>query len=740
MILALISLLTAHVGLAAAAAPVATDAAREPYRIPRVDDSVELDGVLDEIAWQQALTLELAYEVDPGENTPAPVRTQVYLAYSESRLLVAFRAWDPDPDAIIAHLSDRDSIWHDDYVAIGFDTYNDERRSYRFYCNPLGIQGDRVSSTDGGGGNWDAIWDSAARITADGYVVEMLIPFSSLSFQRSDGDQIWGLDATRSYPRELHHSIGLFPVDRDNDCYLCQAEKVIGFSGASPGRNLKVVPTLSSLVSQVRDGNDGPFVESASSSELGVTAHWGITSNMTLSTALNPDFSQVEADALRLDINTQFAFFYPEKRPFFLEDADFFSTPFRAVHTRTIADPRWGVKLTGKEGANTFGLFVAQDETTNLLFPGIEGSSSTTLDGASTGAVFRYRRDLGRSSAIGLLLTDREGDQYHNRLAGIDLDLRITARDRISLQVLGSQTRYPAAIAGDYEQPQGELTGTAIAFNYNHQASNMSWFADYTRISPELRADLGFIRQVGYDYRAAGYEYLWRAEDDESWYSLISAGTMYRREVDHRGALLMETTTLHAHYFGRYRSFVHAFLLDGDRGYDGQVFRNRIAVLSGGLWPTESLYLGLLVRSGDQIDYSNVQPGTLRTWRPAIRYRAGQHLSFSLSNTFQDMEVNGGRLYQARIGELRATYQINRRAFLRAVVQHADYRFTPELYSTEVDPRYRRIFNQLLFSYKINPQTVLFLGYSDNHIGDHQLPLTQTDRTAFLKLGYAWVL
>ena len=158
------------------------------------------------------------------------------------------------------------------------------------------------------------------------------------------------------------------------------------------------------------------------------------------------------------------------------------------------------------------------------------------------------------------------------------------------------------------------------------------------------------------------------------------------------------------------------------------------------MWPTESLYLALMVRSGDQIDYTNVQPGKLLTWRPTLKYHAGRHLSLSLRNTFQSMEVSGGRLYQASIGELRATYQINRRAFLRAVVQHVDYRYTPELYTDEIDPRFRRIFNQVLFSYKINPQTVLFLGYSDNHTGDHQLPLTQTDRTAFLKLGYAWVL
>jgi hypothetical protein len=720
--------------------PAPAEAAREPYRIPKVADAVRLDGALDELVWQQALVLELAYETHPGDNIPAPVKTELLLAYSEKRLLVAFRAWDPEPSRIAAHLSDRDTIWEDDYVVVGLDTFNDNRRHYAFFCNPLGVQADRVSAAGGGGEDWDAIWDSAGQITADGYVVEMAIPFTALSFQHQEGDQVWGLRASRAYPRSVNHSIDLIPVDRDNNCYMCQAERVVGFSGVKPGRDLEIAPTFSALVSQEReDGAGSAFIESDRRSELGLTARWGVTPNLNLSAAINPDFSQVEADAVQLDINTQFAIFYSEKRPFFLEDADLFSTSMRAVHTRTIADPSWGARLTGKQGANAIGLFVAQDEVTNLMFPGSQGSASGSLEASSTGAVFRYRRDIGTASTVGMLLTGRQSGDYYNHLAGIDGNIRLTDKDRLKFQLLGARTRYSAAIAEEYDQPLAELQGTAIDIGYSHMQSNMAWWLDYSRVSPDFRADLGFISQVGYSSWTGGYEYLWR-QSKAKWYTEASAGAIFTREVDHRGEPLLDKQLYHFHYFGKLRSHAHAFILRGSKGYDGDLFDNNKVVLSGGLWPSESLSLRLIYTAGDHIDYANSRPGTLLRLRPSVTYQAGRRLSLSLSNTFEELDVEGGRLYRASVGQLRASYQINRRTFLRAILQHVDYRFDPQLYVDDIDPEYRHVFSQLLFSYKLNPQTVLFLGYSDNHIGDHELPMTQTDRILFLKLGYAWLL
>ena len=217
------------------------------YTVPKVNSKINVDAYLDEPFWKEAVKINANIEVSPGENIEAPVKTEVLIAYDDTRVFVAFIAYDPDPSEIRARYCDRDNIWDDDWVLILFDTFNDQRRSYDFCCNPFGIQADQIETPTGGGGDWDAIWDSDGRITDEGYIVEMAIPFSSLNFPSGEGDQVWGFDAVRSYPRSVRHHIGTWVRDRDNNCYMCQAEKLIGFAGASPGKNIELVPTFNVL-------------------------------------------------------------------------------------------------------------------------------------------------------------------------------------------------------------------------------------------------------------------------------------------------------------------------------------------------------------------------------------------------------------------------------------------------------------------------------------------------------------
>jgi hypothetical protein len=195
-------------------------APKQPHPVPKATSEVTIDGVIDEQVWRDALTLELNYEVRPGENTEPPVRTVVFITYDEGHVLVAFRAYDHEPEKIRARFRDRDQVRGDDWVGITFDTFNDERRAYEFWVNPLGVQTEGIytEGSSGGGRNfddsWDAIWFSAGRLTAFGYEVEMAIPFNQIRFQGIDGPQIWGIDATRSWPRSDRVHIGLFPRDR----------------------------------------------------------------------------------------------------------------------------------------------------------------------------------------------------------------------------------------------------------------------------------------------------------------------------------------------------------------------------------------------------------------------------------------------------------------------------------------------------------------------------------------------
>ncbi len=229
------------------------------YSVPRSSGEITIDGQLDDAAWGQAVVVELDYKTQPGENIKPPQRTSVLLTYDSTRFYVAFKAFDSDPAQIRAHLSDRDQAWRDDWVGIVLDSFNDGRLGFEFFVSPLGVQMDLFYDDVNGNEDaaWDAIWDSAGRITAEGYVVGIGIPFSSINFPPASGEQTWGFQAIRSYPRSESHRFRSEPQDRDRSFYICQFSKMTGFADASPGRNLEIVPTLTAGRSDSRDTASG---------------------------------------------------------------------------------------------------------------------------------------------------------------------------------------------------------------------------------------------------------------------------------------------------------------------------------------------------------------------------------------------------------------------------------------------------------------------------------------------------
>ena len=301
------------------------------FPIPRVEGPIIMDAILDEPFWSQAAKIPILYEINPGENLPTKTTTTTLVAYDDRNLYVAFTIIDPDPSKIRAHYSDRDTAFQDDFVGFVIDPFNDERRGYEFFVNPLGVQMDLFQDDVNGNedASWNAIWDSAGRLTETGYQVEIAIPFSSLRFPKTQSIQTWGFNAMQIYPRGQRFVYQSQPVDQNLSCFLCQISKIEGFEGITPGRNIEINPALTFGTTMPREAPGGPMDWSAF--PLGLTAAWGITPNLTLGASVNPDFSQVEADSAQLDVNTQFALFFPERRPFFLEGADFFSTPLDEV-------------------------------------------------------------------------------------------------------------------------------------------------------------------------------------------------------------------------------------------------------------------------------------------------------------------------------------------------------------------------------------------------------------------------
>ena len=727
-----------------AAPGFATDQqAREvPLEVPRAASHVTIDGVIDEPAWNEALRLELDYEVSPGDNIPPPVRTEVFLTYDDHQVLVAFRAYDPEPGRIRARYRDRDHAWQDDWVGIVLDTFNDERRAYEFLSNPLGVQTDAINDdvNHNYDESWDAIWASAGRLTDFGYEVEIAIPFNQIRFQDLEGPQIWGIDAIRSYPRKDRHHIGLFPRERGANSYLAQERKVSGFAGASIGRNLELVPTLTGFASQERpDFPDSDEMVTNQDLELGITGTWGITPNFTLTGAVNPDFSQVEADAIQLAINTRFALYFPEKRPFFLESSDYFDTGLRLLYTRNIADPSVALKITGKTGPHTFGLFAARDEVTNVIVPGTEGSTAGSFDVPNTSVVGRYRYSILSDSTVGAVVTDREGsDGYFNRLAGVDAVVRPTEADEFTLNAAWSRTRYSELMQEELEVDGDVVSGHAIEFEYTRTKRKYFLIAELTDVTDGFRADLGFFPQVGHREIETAGGYVWWGDEGE-FFNRLEAGGYWGRNEDQDGGLLEQTSSTWFEYSGVYESFMHLELAIRDMVFEGVRFPDQFSTyLYFESRPFSWLGFELNATVGDWIDFSNVRPADQVRSYALFNLDLGRHLLLEFAHSFEKLDVEGGRLFEANAPELRAIWQFNTRTFIRAIVQFTQIERNPDLYDDEVDALNRDFFTQLLFSYKLNPRTVVFLGYSEFGIESQDFQMTSVDRTLFVKLGYSW--
>jgi hypothetical protein len=403
------------------------------------------------------------------------------------------------------------------------------------------------------------------------------------------------------------------------------------------------------------------------------------------------------------------------------------------------------VKLTGKAGKDALGAIVTQDRRTNFLIPLAEGSRLAPVEEKNLSTILRYRRDLFGSSAGsatgGFFFTSREGDGFHNRMLGGDILFRWRGTKAFRLELLGSSTEDPGPVAALAGRGTSEITGHGLRAVYQHTSRDWMYYFLYRDVAKDFRADLGFVPRA--DYREKGVAL------ERAWYPVKSAWKHLRLGVeaadldDQSGDPLERRADFYVWAQGPRQSFVRAdvFALH-DQRYRGELFDTSRVVLYGEFAAHPDVFVTAQASSGNQIDFANARQGEQLRFDPGIRWNVGRHLRLNLNHALEALDVDGGRLFTANLTELRATYQLNNRTFVRWIGQHLDVDRDPTLYddceTNPIDARSRDFFNQLLFSYKINPLTVLFLGYSDTHVGNHEIDLTQESRTLFLKVGYAW--
>ena len=711
--------------------------------IPRLQGDIVIDGKLDDAAWQGALEQSLDYEIQPGDNIPAKAKTTVRIGYTDDAMYVSFKAQDPDPSSIRANLRDRDSMFNDDWIGVFLDTFNDNRRGYEFVANPLGVQGDLIrdetNTNNQEDASWDGLWTSAGQLTAEGYEVEFRIPFTTLRFPTGAQDQRWGISFIRNWPRDKRYQLTSHKVPRDSNCFQCEWLEYTGMAGVKQGRNFEVVPTLTMGTIQSRPAVGTKWGGTDTSIEPGVDVSWAPSPAMTLNATLNPDFSQVETDQLQLDFNSSFALFYQEKRPFFLEGADYFTTQFDVLYTRQIADPDFGLRVTGRTPNSAYGALVARDATTLLLVPGAQGSSFLDLDQKANVAVGRYRYDFNNELSIGAIGTFRHGDEYGNDVVGADARWRKDAHTATA-QFLHSQSEYPAWVANRYGPELGnDTTPTGNAWRAGYTFSNRNWNfdANHVEIDPGFRADLGFIGQVGYDKSLVGGQRTWY-RDGKSIHRFSLYGDY---DITHRydGQLLERELEFQLGFQGAKQSNFGISPLVRERFWKGQLFDEHNINLWANFRATGRLQLGTFMNFGRQLDLIAARTGRremVGTWGNTAIGR-GVNLEWEASR--QRLHRDGGIAFDASVADVRMGWQFTPQQRLRLTLQGSQVLRDQALYSTPVNETSRDWAGQVVYSYKVNPRTALYAGASYGaFMDDDNLELFGSTRSVFLKLSYGW--
>ena len=741
--------------------------------IPYAKASVLVDGDLSDEAWKTAKVVELNFVHRPFDNTKPPVNTTAYIFEDGNTLFVAFKAQDPEPEKIRSFLRDRDGTWGQDMLGIKLDTYNDGRLAYQFYVNPLGVQTDSIENemTGNESASWNGIWQSEGRITDTGFEVEMAIPLRLLNFEESDDMKTWGMEFVRFYPRSEQYRISHVPFDRDNACNLCQMGEAQGFKEAKQGTNLAIVPTVVLGASRERDPTETNDWDYDNVQEPGLDVNWAISPEISLQATLNPDFSQVEADSAQLNINNTFALFFDEQRPFFVENADYFTSFQNLIYTRNVNAPDYGLKLTGRKDQHSMGVFVANDESTTFLVPGNLGSSVASFDEKSTNLAARYRFDYSDRLAVGAVVTARNADNYHNYVASLDIKYRVNEQDTLRAQLIQTDTQYPDDLfiefcSNDCTAAE-DLTEAALRVQGSDSFSGQAYYIDYRRENSDYdvrvtrlktdenyRADLGFQSRVDREVNIIGGGYNWWNEN--AWWNRIRLSGDWDQAHNMDGELLERELEAQIAVWGEYQSYAQFGALKRTR-VGLREFSDRLDIVNNATYfdeksmslyvetkPNQYLTFSNFVRVGDAIDFANNRLGDQLIIEPTIDVNVGTHVRLRVRHTYSELDSNNANLFKAHLSDFRMTYQFDQLQFFRVTLAYSDITRNLDNYLPEIvddfDGNTQSLGIQLLYSYKLNPLTKFFIGYADSAVNNDDINKLRTNgQSVFMKFSYAWL-
>lgn len=672
---------------------------------------------------------------EPRDGAPASRETTAWLSYDDQNLYVVF-ACEDDPAQVRASVARREDITSDDYVAVYLDTFRDGKRSYVFMVNPRGVQRDGIL-TEGQDEdfNFDAVWSSEGRLTDEGWVVRITIPFRSLRFPRAPV-QTWGLAVGRGIQRNDERSYWPYITERLAS-FVPQFAEARGLADISPGLNLQLDPYTTFARARVLDDDaDVPAFRSLDDERFGADAKLVLRDALTLDATINPDFSQVETDDPQVTVNRRFEVYYPEKRPFFLENAGYFQTPVNLFFSRRIVDPQGGLRLTGKAGGWTVGAMVMRDRAPAEATWGEVPAGRA----ARVGAV-RVQHELGEESTLGILATDRALAGRSNRVLSADARLR-----------LGDVWSFTGQFARsfDHDAEGRYASGTAAHAQWERDGRHFGYEGEYGLFTRSFNAPLAFVERVAVRELQQEASYAWRPDSGPvvEWGPSLAAewvwdpsGALLDRELSGLFEVsLVASTSL---------EIEHARLFEM---YDDFAFHPSITAVSVGTEWLKWLSLDVSHEWGTAVNHdpadgldpflaSAAETEVELTMRPTASLRWDQ--AFITSG----LEAGNGRdLVTERMHRTKVNYQFSRFLSIRAIVDRKTEVADTTLFDGEgFEGRWSF---DLLLAYVPRPGTAVYVGYTDRLEGitfrrgpeprieasrrDH----TSTARQLFVKLSY----
>jgi len=673
---------------------------------------------------------------EPADGAQPTQDTDVYLAYDDHNLYAVFLCWDKEPDKIRARMTRREDIFSDDSAEIMIDTFNDARRGYAFAANPLGIQWDALW-TEGSIGNgqpadfsgfdqsFDTVWNSEGRLTSQGYMLLMTIPFKSLRFPGLDKQQ-WRIILNRSIPR-TNENLFWPRISNRIQGRFNQAATATGIEQISPAHNIQLIPY--GLLRGFRDIDDRdpshPVFENRTlQPEIGLDAKFIFHDSFVLDAKINPDFSQIESDQPQITVNQRFAVFFPEKRPFFLENSNYFTSPIIAVFTRNIAHPEFGLRLTGKSGPWAVGVLASDDRAPGEALPPTDAHAGDR----ATYTIARVSRDVLDQSTVGAIVTDKEFAGGFNRVGGIDANMKLDSHWRLQGQALASSTH--DVIAGT---PQ--LDGLGYKLNLERIGHRLNLQSQYIDYSPNFETQTGFVNRVDLREQMLKASYYWRPEGKY----LISYGpTLQQFNIwDHSG------TALDYFFYPGFRVDMTAgtYIDFHPFGYDDVRLRpidysalTRVTAYPQPFWGFEAgtswfkeFDVTAFFVSGKGVNYNPVSGipamGHEDQGNFTVTFHAAGRLRIDNAYLLEHVRERDSNLTAVTNHIIRSkwNYQFTKNLSARLILQYNAVLSNPDISTL---PRTKNFNTDFLITYLIHPGTAIYVGYNSD-LGNLDRNLTQ---------------